>query len=88
MNHAKTSFSTEICAGAIISVVQYLAPLRYFGSGPCPFECRRNTFQRALFGSVATLRGGSYCSAMCIGTEDRSMGALTVHVYEAEMAAK
>jgi hypothetical protein len=29
MNHAKPSFSTEICAGAIISVVQYLAPLRY-----------------------------------------------------------
>jgi hypothetical protein len=28
MNHAKTSFSTEICPGAIISVVQYLAPLR------------------------------------------------------------
>jgi hypothetical protein len=24
----KTSFSTEICAGAIISVVQYLSPLR------------------------------------------------------------
>jgi hypothetical protein len=31
MNHAKTSFSTEIFAGAIISVVQYLAPLRYEG---------------------------------------------------------
>jgi hypothetical protein len=30
MNHAKTSFSTETCAGAIISVVQYLALLRYF----------------------------------------------------------
>jgi hypothetical protein len=29
MNHAKTSFSTEICAGAIIRVVQYLGPLRY-----------------------------------------------------------
>jgi hypothetical protein len=29
MNHAKISFSTEICAGAIISVVQYLVPLRY-----------------------------------------------------------
>jgi hypothetical protein len=29
MNHAKTSFSTEIFDGAIISVVQYLAPLRY-----------------------------------------------------------
>jgi hypothetical protein len=29
MNHAKTSFSTKIFAGAIISVVQYLAPLRY-----------------------------------------------------------
>jgi hypothetical protein len=29
MNHAKTSFSTEIFGGAIISVVQYLAPLRY-----------------------------------------------------------
>jgi hypothetical protein len=29
MDHAKTSFSTGICAGAIISVVQYLAPLRY-----------------------------------------------------------
>jgi hypothetical protein len=29
MNHAKTSCSTEIFAGEIISVVQYLAPLRY-----------------------------------------------------------
>jgi hypothetical protein len=29
MNHAKTLFSTEIFAGAIISVVQYLAPLWY-----------------------------------------------------------
>jgi hypothetical protein len=29
MNHAKKSFSTEILAGATISVVQYLAPLRY-----------------------------------------------------------
>jgi hypothetical protein len=29
MNHAKTSFSTEIFAGAIIVVVQYLAPLWY-----------------------------------------------------------
>jgi hypothetical protein len=29
MKHAKTSLSTEMCAGAIISVVQYLAPLRY-----------------------------------------------------------
>jgi hypothetical protein len=29
MNHAKTSFSTEIFAGAIVSVAQYLAPLRY-----------------------------------------------------------
>jgi hypothetical protein len=29
VNHAKTSFSTEIFAGAIISVIQYLAPLRY-----------------------------------------------------------
>jgi hypothetical protein len=29
MSHAKTSFSTDVFAGAIISVVQYLAPLRY-----------------------------------------------------------
>jgi hypothetical protein len=29
MNHAKTSFSTETFAGAIISSAQYLAPLRY-----------------------------------------------------------
>jgi hypothetical protein len=29
MNHAKASFSTEIFAVAIISGVQYLAPLRY-----------------------------------------------------------
>jgi hypothetical protein len=28
MHHARTSFSTEILAGAMISVVQYLAPLR------------------------------------------------------------
>jgi hypothetical protein len=33
MNHAKTSFSTEIFAGAIISVVPYLAPLRYAVDG-------------------------------------------------------
>jgi hypothetical protein len=30
MNHAKTSFSTEILTGAIISMVQCLAPLRKF----------------------------------------------------------
>jgi hypothetical protein len=29
MNYAKTFVSTEIFAGAMISVVQYLAPLRY-----------------------------------------------------------
>jgi hypothetical protein len=29
MNHAKASFSTEMFAGAVISVVQYLAPLWY-----------------------------------------------------------
>jgi hypothetical protein len=28
MNHAKTSFSTEICAGAISSLIQCVAPLR------------------------------------------------------------
>jgi hypothetical protein len=33
MNHAKTSFSTEICADAIISVVQYLALLRQIKRG-------------------------------------------------------
>jgi hypothetical protein len=30
LNHAKTSFSTEICAGARVSIVQHLVPL------PCP----------------------------------------------------
>jgi hypothetical protein len=29
INHANTSFSAEICAGATISVVQYLTLLRY-----------------------------------------------------------
>jgi hypothetical protein len=29
MNHAETSVSTEIFAGAIVSVAQYLAPLQY-----------------------------------------------------------
>jgi hypothetical protein len=29
MNHAKTAFSTEMCAGAITSVAQCLAPLQY-----------------------------------------------------------
>jgi hypothetical protein len=33
MNHARTSFSTVIFAGAIISVVQCLAPLRYAFEG-------------------------------------------------------
>jgi hypothetical protein len=28
MHHAKASFSTEVFAAAIVSVVQYLAPLR------------------------------------------------------------
>jgi hypothetical protein len=27
MNHAKRSFSTDIFAGAVISLVQYLAPI-------------------------------------------------------------
>jgi hypothetical protein len=31
MNHARTSFSTDTFAGAMISVVQYLAPLWYTG---------------------------------------------------------
>jgi hypothetical protein len=31
MNRAKTSFSTEIFAGAIISRVQYIEPLAYNG---------------------------------------------------------
>jgi hypothetical protein len=39
MNHAKTSFSTEICAGAIMSVVQYLAPLRYVDLLATLFKC-------------------------------------------------
>jgi hypothetical protein len=29
MNHAKTSFSTEMFAGAIISMVQYLVQLQF-----------------------------------------------------------
>jgi hypothetical protein len=29
MNHARASFSTEMFAGAMISVVQYVAPLLY-----------------------------------------------------------
>jgi hypothetical protein len=29
MNHEKTSFSAEICAGAMIRLAQCLAPLRY-----------------------------------------------------------
>jgi hypothetical protein len=28
MNHAQTAFGTEICAGAMVSGGQYLAPLR------------------------------------------------------------
>jgi hypothetical protein len=32
MDHAKMSFSTEIFAGAIISMVRYLAPLRHVKS--------------------------------------------------------
>jgi hypothetical protein len=49
MNHAKTTFSTEICAGATISVVQYLAPLRYkarclLPASPVglPYRCMRS----------------------------------------------
>jgi hypothetical protein len=39
MTHAKKSFSTEICAGAIISVAQYLAPLRYAAQLPHVMVC-------------------------------------------------
>jgi hypothetical protein len=35
INHAKESFSREIFAGAIISVVQCLAPLRYITHSTC-----------------------------------------------------
>jgi hypothetical protein len=40
MNYAKTSFGTEIFDGAIISVVQYLAPLRYSFAVELPFHDR------------------------------------------------
>jgi hypothetical protein len=33
MNHAKTSLSTDIFAGVIFSVVQYLAPLQFVVTG-------------------------------------------------------
>jgi hypothetical protein len=46
MNHAKTSVSTEMFAGAIISVVQYLAPLRYMFC--CSIE-GRSDYSAALF---------------------------------------
>jgi hypothetical protein len=42
MTHAKTSFSTEIFAGAIISVVQYLAPLRYMVVANIHGRCRHD----------------------------------------------
>jgi hypothetical protein len=43
MNHAQTSFSTEICAGAILSVVQYLAPLRYVAyPANSPSHCQKS----------------------------------------------
>jgi hypothetical protein len=38
MKHVKTTFSTDTFAGAIISLVQYLVPLRYTAYGiriPC-----------------------------------------------------
>jgi hypothetical protein len=35
MNHAKKSFSTQIFAGAIFSVVQWLAQLRYLKTQMC-----------------------------------------------------
>jgi hypothetical protein len=41
MKHAKTAFSTEMCAGAIISVVQYLALLRVQVCHMMYMSCRR-----------------------------------------------
>jgi hypothetical protein len=55
MNDAKTSFSTEIFAGAIISVVLYLAPLRYAINGSALLEinnalqCMHECQKRDLF---------------------------------------
>jgi hypothetical protein len=43
LNHAKTSFSTEICAGARISVVQYLAPLLYLKEKKGGMLCQQHT---------------------------------------------
>jgi hypothetical protein len=55
MNHAKTSFSTEICAGAIISVVQYVAPLRYVAPSASSWghENAKNTVVSLLAVKVA-----------------------------------
>jgi hypothetical protein len=46
MNHAKTSFSREICAGAIISVFQYLALLQYAWYAFLPFTKYRTLHVR------------------------------------------
>jgi hypothetical protein len=45
MNHADASFSTEICAGAIISVVQYLAPLRFSLWETLSGRCRSSIYR-------------------------------------------
>jgi hypothetical protein len=59
MNHAKKSFSTEILAGAIISLDQYLALLRYISL----------PFTRGVIGCVdilflCSLPGHSQCLIM------------------------
>jgi hypothetical protein len=43
LNHAKTSFSTEICAGAITSVVQNLAPFGYLKEKKGGMRCQQHT---------------------------------------------
>jgi hypothetical protein len=46
-NHAKTSSSTKIFDGTIISVVQYLAPLRYLviSTGVANLQFKQNCYQ-------------------------------------------
>jgi hypothetical protein len=82
LNHKETSFSTEIFADAVISMVQYLAPLRYvMFCGVCH-----------MFQTLLPHRGiSTMMAASCHGESvqiDNSRGNLGTHVGKCIKATK
>jgi hypothetical protein len=77
-NHAKTSFSTEVCAGAIVCVVQYLALLRDI---KCAFSaCMHDSSENCFFFVGCLKRKKAYGTGRCSWRVAKTCGLRLLHL--------